>query len=123
VKFLMYTHNLHMWPRAANMTCWAACWRSMSYVTLSLTVAPASMHARAHTHTHSKSFHIFKHQGNLLHFKGTLHNFRFMFHKLPFICFIFSVQIMHFLINNELKFKHQPSCLKVKFVFFYSTST
>ena len=32
VNFLKYTHNLQMWPLAANMTWWVACWRPMSYV-------------------------------------------------------------------------------------------
>jgi len=31
VKFLKYTHNLQMWPRATNTTQWAASQRPMSY--------------------------------------------------------------------------------------------
>jgi hypothetical protein len=104
VKFLTYTHNLQMWPGAANTTWWAACWRSMSYVNsftdstvasnihLLISTQPTQGYANAwdtHTHRDSNSFHIFKHQGNLLHFEGTLHNFCSTFHKMSFISVVF----------------------------------
>jgi len=75
VKFLKYTHNLQMWPWAANTTWWAACWRPMSYansftesnvasnIHLLIFAWPMSEYAntrthararaRAHTHTHT----------------------------------------------------------------------